>query len=156
MRTDDDHSPPPGGLLPPGDPYRRPDGATDAEVDAAGKASEALEVIEDARGHLIAFHRLLGTADFLFEDAADLLEAAGRRGHAEHMRTEVVGRNVLEGRWTFQVIDEFDRTYYRVVKDAEARIRDDLMVGAPHVYEAEMKERRRSKGVPGHESRPPG
>jgi hypothetical protein len=142
-------------LLPPGDPYRRPDGASDAEVEAAGKASEALEVIEHARGHLIAFHRMLGSADFLFEDAADLLEAAGRPEHAALMRTEVVGRNVLEGRWTFQVIDEFDRTYYQVVKDAEAAIRRDLMGGVSHVYEAEMKERRRSEGVPGHESRPP-
>jgi hypothetical protein len=148
--TDDGHLPPAG------DPYRRPDGASDAEVEAAGKASEALEVIDHARGHLIAFHRMLGMADFLFEDAADLLQAAGRTGHAQHLRTEVVGRNVLEGRWTFQVIDEFDRTYYQVVKDAEARIRDDLMGGAPHVYEAEMKEQRRSRGVPGHESRPPG
>jgi hypothetical protein len=144
-----------GHLPPPGDPYRRPDGASDAEVEAAGKASEALEVIDHARGHLIAFHRMLGMADFLFEDAADLLQAAGRTELAQHLRTEVVGRNVLEGRWTFQVIDEFDRTYYQVVRDAEARIRDDLMGGAPHVYEAEMKERRRSRGVPGHESRPP-
>jgi hypothetical protein len=145
-----------GHLPPPGDPYRRPDGASDAEVEAAGKASEALEVIEHARGHLIAFHRMLGMADFLFEDAADLLQTAGRTEYAQHLRTEVVGRNVLEGRWTFQVIDEFDRTYYQVVRDAEARIRDDLMGGAPHVYEAEMKEQRRSRGVPGHESRPPG
>jgi hypothetical protein len=156
MRTDDDGLPPFGDLLPPGDPYRRPDGASNLDVVAAGKASEALEVIEHARGHLIAFHRMLGMADFLFEDAADLLDEAGRHEHAKDLRTEVVGRNVLEGRWTFQVLDEFDRTYYQVVKRAEARIRDDLMGGAPHVYEAEMKERRRSRGVPGHESRPPG
>ena len=63
------------GELPPGDPYRRPDGATDAEVEAAGKMSEAMEVIEDARGHLFAFHRLLGHADFTFEAAAGLLLA---------------------------------------------------------------------------------
>ena len=143
------------GLPPPGDPYRRPDGVTDAEVAAAGKVSEALEAVEDARGHLFAFHRLIGTADFRFEEAADLLDAAGHPEHAAHVRREVVGRNVLEGRWTFQVLDEFDRTYHQVVSGAECRVREDLVGGIPHVYEAEMKERRRSAGVPGHESRPP-
>jgi len=141
-------------LPPAGDAYRRPDGASDADVDAAGKTSEALEVIEHARGHLFAFHRMIGMADFLFEEAADLLERAGRTGHAEQVRTEVVGRNVLEGRWTFQVLDEFDRTYYQVARAAEARVRQDLTGGVPHVWEAELKERRRSRGVPGHESRP--
>jgi hypothetical protein len=148
-----------GPGLPPGDPYRRPDGATDAEVEAAGKVSEALEVIEDARGHLFAFHRLLGHADFTFELAAELLERAGHADLAEHVATEVVGRNVLDGRWTFQVLDEFERVYYRVAKDAEARVRGALTAGTPHVYEAELKEARRSRDaagapLPGHESRP--
>jgi hypothetical protein len=148
-----------GGGLPPGDPYRRPDGATDAEVEAAGKVSEAMEVIEDARGHLFAFHRLLGHADFTFETAAGLLAVAGHPDLAEHVATEVVGRNVLDGRWTFQVLDEFERVYYRVAKAAEARVTGALMGGAPHVFEAELKEARRSRDatgapLPGHEPRP--
>jgi len=35
----------------------------DATVDALGKLSEALEVVENARGHLYEFHRMTGTAD---------------------------------------------------------------------------------------------
>lgn len=66
---------------------------------------------------------------------------------------EVVGRNVLDGRWTFQVIEEFGDGYYRPVVDAEARIRNQLIVGERHVYEAEMEERRRTRGRPNHESR---
>ena len=148
-----------GPGLPPGDPYRRPDGATDAEVEAAGKVSEAMEVIEDARGHLFAFHRLLGHADFTFEAAAGLLARAGHPDLAEHVATEVVGRNVLDGRWTFQVLDEFERVYYRVAKAAEARVTGALMGGAAHVFEAELKEARRSRDatgapLPGHEPRP--
>ena len=44
------------------------DGDTTREaetVDAVGKASEALEYVERARGHLYAFHQLIGRADFL-------------------------------------------------------------------------------------------
>ena len=143
------------GPLPGADPYARPDGATDGAVAAAGKLSEGLDCIEQARGYLYGFHRLIGRADFLFEEAAELLEEEGARGHAEHLRTEIVGRNVLDGRWTFQLVDEFEDLYYTPVKSAEAAVRDDLMAGRRHVLEAELKERRRSAGRPGHEARPP-
>ena len=49
----------------------------DALVEAIGKASEALEYVEQARGHLYEFHQLMGHADLEFGNAADLL--AGRR-----------------------------------------------------------------------------
>jgi hypothetical protein len=42
------------------DHYRRPPGATDDAVLGAGKMPEALETLERARGHLYAFHQLLG------------------------------------------------------------------------------------------------
>ena len=57
---------------------RRPDGVSDAVVEAVGKASEALEYVERARGHLYALHQLIGRADFLFEEAADRSRTAGR------------------------------------------------------------------------------
>jgi hypothetical protein len=138
----------------PDDQYARPDGATDAEVAAAGKLSEALECMEHARGYLYGFHRLVGRADFTFEEAADLLEKAGHADHAEHVRTEIVGRNVVNGRWTFQVVDEFEALYVEPARRAEAAVRDDLMAGRKHVFEAELKEQRRTRGRPGHESRP--
>ena len=122
---------------------------------ATGKASEALEWVERARGALYEFHQLMGRADLLFGDAADLLEAAGHDRLAEVVRTDVVGRNVLDGRWTFQIVEEFDDHYYGPIREIEARICDRLMGGRRHVYEAEMKEQRRTKGLHGHEPRPP-
>ncbi len=35
--------------------HRRPDGVADETVEAVGKLSEALETVEQARGHLYAF-----------------------------------------------------------------------------------------------------
>lgn len=54
-------------------------------------------------------------ADFLFEEAADLLEDCGLDSDAAVVRREIVGRNVLDERWTFQVVEEFDDLYYRPV-----------------------------------------
>jgi len=66
----------------------------------------------------------------------------------------VVGRNVLNGRWTFQVVEEFDDDYWIVFRTHERAVRDALVAGRRHVYEAEMKERRRTPGHPAHGGRP--
>lgn len=133
---------------------RRPGGADDKTVEAVGKVSEALEYINRVRGCFYELHQLTGQADFYFEDAADMLREAGHVELADLLRTDVVGRNLLPGRWTFQIVEEFDDTYYFPVVEAERRIRDELMAGRRHVFESEMKEQRRTRGRKAHESRP--
>jgi hypothetical protein len=135
--------------------HARPDGVSDETVEAVGTASEALEYVERARGHLYTAHQLLGHADLTFGDAADQLREAGHGDVADRLERDVVGRNVLDGRWTFQVVDEFDATYYEPVRDAIRGVEDELMEGRRHVFEAEMKERRRTHGRRHHESAPP-
>lgn len=134
--------------------HQRPDGVSDAVVEAVGTLSEALEYLERAKGHLYTFHQLMGRIDILAQQAADGLDDAGEHRHAELLRRDVVGRNVLDGRWTFQVVEEFGRTYDEPFRRAEEQVRGDLMAGRRHVYEAELKERERSRGRRGHEARP--
>jgi hypothetical protein len=136
-------------------PYgRRPDGVDDATVDAVGAVSEALESVERARGHLYSFHQLMGHADLQLGDACKKLRDAGHADVAERLETEMVGRNVLYGRWTFQIVEEFDDGYWTPLREHEKRVRDELQDGRRHVFEAEMKERRRTHGHAGHEPRP--
>jgi len=52
------------------------------------------------------------------------------------------------------VVEEFDDNYWTVLRDHERVVRDKLMAGQRHVFEAEMKERRRTSGRPGHEATP--
>ena len=78
----------------------------------SGKLSEALEVVEHARGHLYGFHRLTGTADLALGEAVDMFREAGHDELADRLETELVGRNVIEGRWTFQIVEEYDDNYY--------------------------------------------
>ncbi|OBK76606.1 hypothetical protein [Mycobacterium sp. 1164985.4] len=134
--------------------HSRPEGLDDATVEAVGKVSEALEWVERARGHLYSFHQLMGRADLLLGEACDKLRDAGHDAVAERLEAEVVGRNVLYGRWTFQIVEDFDDNYWSVFRDHESRVRDELQQGRKHVFESEMKERRRTQGRPGHEHRP--
>lgn len=135
--------------------HRVPDGVDRATVEAVGKLTAALEVVEEARGMLYGFHRLTGRAD---NDLADALEALTDAGHgeiADRLRTELWGRNVLSHRWTFQVVEDYDDGYYRQWKESERTVRDELLAGRRHVYEAQLKEENRTHGAPGHEARPP-
>jgi hypothetical protein len=138
----------------PDSEHTRPDGATDIAVEAAGKMSEALEKLERARGHLYGFHQLVGEADLALDEVLDGLRECGEHEVAERLETELLGRNVLPGRWTFQIVEEFDDTYWEVFRAHERAVRDALVGGRRHVYESEMKERRRTHGREGHEARP--
>src|SRR6185436_20903385 len=55
--------------LPADDRWARPEGVDDATVEACGTLGEAVERMERARGHLYAFHQLMGRADLLFGEA---------------------------------------------------------------------------------------
>ncbi len=138
----------------PAPAHRRPEGVSDATVEALGKLSEALEVVENARGHLYEFHRLSGMADLTLGEAVDKLRDAGHAELAERLQAELVGLNVVEGRWTFQIVEEYDDGYYCTFKKLEARARDSLVGGKRHLFEAEMKQDRRTHGRPGHEAVP--
>jgi hypothetical protein len=131
-----------------------PDDVTDDTVEAVGSVSEALEWVERARGHLYSFHQLMGRADLLLGEACDKLREAGHPEVADRLESDMVGRNVLNGRWTFQIVEDFDDNYWSVLRDHERRVRDELQQGYRHVFEARMKEDRRTHGRAGHEGTP--
>lgn len=134
--------------------HRRPAGVDDTTVAALGKFSKALETIEQARGHLYALHQLTGTADYELDNAVKLLRDAGHAEWAERIETELIGRNVIEGRWTYQLVEEYDDGYYATFRELERAARDALAAGRRHLFEAELKQRRRTPGEPGHETEP--
>jgi len=139
----------------PDEAHQAPPGADEATVRAVGALTAALEVAEEARGMLYAFHRLTGRADNELADALDQLDAAGHPELADQVRAELHGRNVIQGRWTFQVVEDYDDSYWQVFRHWERTVRDELLAGRRHVHEAAMKERNRTRGLAGHEARPP-
>ncbi|OBG90586.1 hypothetical protein A5697_11945 [Mycobacterium sp. E3251] len=127
---------------------------SDAVAEAVGKVTEALETVERARGHLYSFHQLTGRADLQLDAAVAQLNELGHSDLARHISVELVGRNVLPGRWTFQVVDDYDDGYYRCFREVERLVRSRLTAGSRHVYEAQLKERRRTSGHPAHTASP--
>lgn len=136
------------------DAHRRPEGVTDETVEALGKLSAALDHVEEARGYLYAFHRRMGSAESTLEEAHELIETAGLVDLAEELDREVLGRNPLPGMWSFQMVEAFDDDYYDTVMGLHQRALDDHAGGKRHLFEAEMKELRRTPRRQGHEKTP--
>jgi len=137
----------------PDQAHVRPLGTDDCTVEALGKLSEALETVERARGHLYSLHQLTGTADFQLDEAVSLFMQAGHVEMAERIQRDLIGRNVIPGHWTFQLVEEYDDGYWTPFRAIEKQARDAYAQGRRHLYEAELKERRRTHGLPGHEAR---
>jgi len=138
----------------PAPEHRRPDGVTDATIEALGKLSAALDHVEDARGHLYAFHRLCGSAETTMEEATAMIRDAGHGEIADALDRSVLGRNPLPGMWSFQMVEAYDDGFYAEAKGIQQRAIDELVDGKRHIFESEMKELRRTRGREGHEVTP--
>ncbi|MFI9332651.1 hypothetical protein ACIGZJ_34600 [Kitasatospora sp. NPDC052868] len=125
--------------------HRRPPGVDDATVMALGMLSKALEYTERARGHLYAVHQMTGGADRMLAEAVRMLRQAGRGEQADLVERELLGRDVVPGMWTYQLIEAYDRTYYKVFAAVEEQVRQDLAAGRRHLAEAGMQRAARSR-----------
>ena len=134
--------------------HQRPEGVSDETINALGTLSEAFEAVESARGFLYTFHRMTGTADLTLGKAIDELRDAGHDDLADRLEHELLGRNIIQDRWTFQIVEEYDQNYYSVFQELERAARDELVGGRRHIFEAEMKERERTRGHARHTARP--
>lgn len=126
--------------------HPRPASSTDATVEAVGRLSAAFEVVENARGLLYGFHRMSGEADLALQDALAALRSAGHDELADEIDQVLVGRDVVPGFWTFELVEAYDEHYWRVFRAVDELVRDRLSEGRPHVFEAEMKQREQRSG----------
>jgi hypothetical protein len=119
-----------------------PTGPEQDTVEAVGTLTEALETVERARGHLYSFHQLTGGADARLDKAVDLLRKAGHHQFADRVQAELIGRDVLPGMWTYQVVEAYDEGYYSFFRDLAATAREQLVGGRRHLLEAQLKAQR--------------
>ena len=108
---------------------------------AAGAAA-ALARLE----HLRAAERMLARDHTLWQD--DPTEVADR------LEQELLGRNVISGRWTFQIVEDYDDHYWSLFRQQEQQARDELAGGVRHLFEARLKQDERTAGALHHEATP--
>jgi len=128
------------------DPATLPDALSEQHVAAqqtplraAHQLASALETIARARGALLEMHHLIGHADNMLDEVIAELKAADRPDLIEVVVTELLGRDVIPDRWTFQIVEEFDSGYWLAWCRVEERLRGELTGGRRFALEAALK-----------------
>ena len=73
-------------------------------VKALGSLSAALEVVEHARGYLYAFHRMPGTPTMRCRTRCVSFLRPGTQTWLLTSRGALVGGDVIDGKWTLQLV----------------------------------------------------
>ncbi len=76
------------------------------------------------------------------------LAQAGHRDEAASLWRTVVGRDVLGGRWTFEIVERFDDDYYDSARTEVTRLEQRLVGSRRHAHEQAMRTRRRGEHPP--------
>ena len=61
---------------------------------------------------------------------------------------------MLHGRWTFQIVEDYDDNYWSLFRELEESARDQLAGGVRHLYEARLKADERTPGIAGPRADP--
>ena len=85
----------------------------------SGSCPRRLETCDRARGHLYSFHQLTGSSDIQLGEAVEALRKAGHDEIADRIDRELVGRNVMQGHWTFQIVEDYDDNYWSLFRELE-------------------------------------
>lgn len=117
--------------------------ADEATVAAAGKLSEALEIVERAHGVLCGFHRPCSRADLTLPEAVNALRDAGHPHFADQLDKDLVGRNVIGKLWSSELVEGYDAQHWQVFRAAEHSARRPLDI-RKHEYEAHTKAQEQS------------
>lgn len=106
---------------------------------AAHQVEVAAEWFERAFGALLDAHHAVGHGQLMLLQAADALRDAGHPVLAERARREVAPRDVVDGRWTYQLVDEFRAHMLGPVRTFDDEVRARLAGGVRHRFEARQK-----------------
>jgi hypothetical protein len=115
------------------------------ERDALHELQLGTDHVHRAYGHLLSFHHAVGRAMDHFAEAERLFREADREDPAVTLRDQLLPAGVVGDRWSYEVVEEFESTFYRQVVDFESAVRADLADGLSHVAERDQQRRWRNR-----------
>ena len=68
-----------------------------------------------------------------------MLRAAGHDEIADSIDRDLVGRNVVDDFWTYEIVERYDEQYWSIFRALDADARNRLADGERHGFEARMK-----------------
>jgi hypothetical protein len=112
-----------------------PSDLSEYELDALHSVELGLELLRRAHGNLIEFHHATGHAMDHLKDAEPVLRACGYDGLADRLRTDLLPRGAVDGRWTYDLLETFESDLLADMQAFERRAREEIADGDSHVAE---------------------
>lgn len=97
------------------------------------------EHVQRAYGHLLAFHHQIGRAMDRYAAAEPLLREAAHGDLADEIRDRHLPAGVVDDRWSYELVEDFERGFLTDVIGFERRARDRIAGGVAHVAEREQQ-----------------
>jgi hypothetical protein len=113
---------------------------SDVEAEALHEVELCLEWLHRAHGHLVQFHHATGHAMDHLDDAEPHLREAGFEDLADAVRDEYLPRGVIDDRWTYDLLETYQRGFLDDFQAFERLVRDDIADGRRHVMERRLEE----------------
>jgi hypothetical protein len=127
---------------------------TETELTALHHCQLGIEHVHRAYGSLLDFHHRVGHAMDRFDEAERTLRAAGHDELADELRDRHLPAGVVDGRWSYEVVEAFEREFRDPVVAFEAAVRERLADGRGHVTERRQQRRWRERAGRGSGSDP--
>jgi hypothetical protein len=116
-----------------------------AERSALHELCLGVEHVQRAHGHLLAFHHQIGRAMDRFAVAEALLQDLGHDDLAAVIREDLLPAGVVDDRWSYELVEEFDSGFLNETATLEATARERLAGGVRHVAEREQQREWRAR-----------
>lgn len=118
---------------------------SDDEEDALHELQLAVEHTNRAHGELLAFHHEIGAAFDRLAAAEELLRETGHGGWADDIRDDILPAGIIEGHWTYELVEAFENGTLERIDALQERAREDVADGVDHVGERQLQRRWRER-----------
>lgn len=117
----------------------------DQEREALHELTLGIEHVHRAYGHLLAFHHQVGRGMDHLDEARKHLRGTGHDDVADQLRDDVLPAGVIGDRWSYELVEAFERGMMGTATEVERAAREDLADGLPHVTERDQRRRWRER-----------
>jgi hypothetical protein len=121
------------------------DDLTESEREALHDFQLAVEHVYRGYGKLLECHHQIGHGMDKLEGAESKLREAGHEEFADQLRDEHLPSGAVDGRWTYEVAEAFEREFLSEVTEFETEVRDRLADGERHITERRQQRRWRKR-----------
>ncbi len=113
---------------------------TEEEQAALHELQLGVENLYRGYGRLLDFHHAIGRGMDHLHEAEAILRAAGHEERANLLRDEVLPIGVFDDKWSYEIVEAFQREFLTEVSGFERDVRGDLADGREHITERRQQQ----------------